>query len=220
MISIPSSSKNFSLPGKISINTQRTLGLPDSDFAQRKPLDGQITKREVRAISIYSLGLGPDNIVWDIGAGTGSISIEAGFIVHRGKVFSVEKDLDNINLLEMNVQKLGMGNIEIVAGDAPDALSDLPSPDSVFIGGSGGHLSEILKEVVLRLKPGGRIVANFAILEHSQEFYNDLKTFGFGPDMVMANISRGKEMKSGGIRLESLNPVFIISGTQKEYLGE
>ena len=120
----------------------------------------------------------------------------------------------------MNVQKFGMGNIDIVTGDAPDALRDLPSPDSVFIGGSGGHLSEILKEVVLRLKPGGRIVANFAILEHSQEFYNELKTFGFGPDMIMANISRGKEMKSGGVRLESLNPVFIISGTQKEYLGE
>ena len=120
----------------------------------------------------------------------------------------------------MNVEKFGTGNIEIVPGNAPDALKDLPSPDSVFIGGSGGHLSEILKEVMLHLKPGGRIVANFAILEHSQQFYKDLKDSGFGPDMVIANISRSKEMKNGGIRLESLNPVFIISGVQKEYLGE
>ena len=220
VISIPSLPKNKSLSGESSINRQRTFGLSDSDFAQRKPLKGQITKREVRAISIYSLGLRPDNIVWDIGSGTGSISIEAGFIVHRGKVFSVEKDLDNINLLEMNVEKFGTGNIEIVPGNAPDALRDLPNPDSVFIGGSGGHLSEILKEVMLHLKPGGRIVANFAILEHSQQFYKDLKDSGFGPDMVIANISRSKEMKNGGIRLESLNPVFIISGVQKEYLGE
>ena len=220
VISLSSSPKNINISSKSSINRQRTFGLSDSDFAQRKPLNGQITKREVRAISIYSLGLRPDNIVWDIGSGTGSISIEAGFIVHRGKVFSVEKDLDHINLLEMNVEKFGAGNIEIVPGNAPDALRDLPSPDSVFIGGSGGHLSEILKEVMLHLKPGGRIVANFAILEHSQQFYNDLKDSGFGPDMVIANISRSKEMKNGGIRLESLNPVFIISGVQKEYLGE
>jgi len=104
-------------------------------------------------------------------------------------------------------------------GDSEE-LRNLPIPDAVFIGGSGGRLPDILEEVMLHLKPGGKIVANFAILDHSQQFYNDLKHFGFDPEMVVANISRSKEMKTGGIRLESLNPVFIISAIQKDYLVE
>ena len=211
---------NRDISNESSIGLPRPFGLLDCEFAQRKPLNGQITKREIRAISIYSLGLKPDDIVWDIGAGTGSISIEAALIAHRGRVFSVERDLDNIDLLEMNIQKFGSDNIEIVAGDAPEVLRNLPTPDAVFIGGSGGRLRDILQEVMLHLKPEGKIVANFAILDHSQQFYNDLKDLGFDPEMVVANIARSKEMKIGGIRLESLNPVFIISAKKKDYLVE
>ena len=220
MVSIAYSPHNRDLSDDSSIGQPRPFGLLDCEFAQRKPLNGQITKREIRAISIYSLGLKPDDIVWDIGSGTGSISIEAALIANRGKIFSVERDLDNIDILEMNIQKFGTDNIEIIAGDAPEALRNLPIPDAVFIGGSGGRLPDILEEVMLHLKPGGKIVANFAILDHSQQFYNDLKHFGFHPEMVVANISRSKEMKTGGIRLESLNPVFIISAIQKDYLVE
>ena len=211
---------NRDISNESSIGLPRPFGLLDCEFAQRKPLNGQITKREIRAISIYTLGLRADDIVWDIGAGTGSISIEAALIAHRGRVFSVERDLDNIDLLEMNIQKFGSANIEIVAGDAPEVLRNLPSPDAVFIGGSGGRLRDILQEVMLHLKPEGKIVANFAILDHSQQFYNDLKDLGFDPEMVVANIARSKEMKIGGIRLESLNPVFIISAKKKDYLVE
>ena len=220
MISIAYSPNNRDLSNESSVGRPRPFGLSDCEFAQRKPLNGQITKREIRAISIYSLGLRTDDIVWDIGAGTGSISIEAALIANRGRVFSVEKDLDNIDLLEMNIQKFGTDNIEIVAGDAPEVLRNLPTPDAVFIGGSGGRLTDILQEVMLHLKPAGKIVANFAILDHSQQFYNDLKDFGFDPEMVVANISRSKEMQTGGIRLESLNPVFIISAKKKDYLVE
>ncbi len=211
---------NRDISNESSIGLPRPFGLLDCEFAQRKPLNGQITKREIRAISIYTLGLRADDIVWDIGAGTGSISIEAALIAHRGRVFSVERDLDNIDLLEMNIQKFGSDNIEIVAGDAPEVLRNLPTPDAVFIGGSGGRLRDILQEVMLHLKPEGKIVANFAILDHSQQFYNDLKDLGFDPEMVVANIARSKEMKIGGIRLESLNPVFIISAKKKDYLVE
>ena len=219
-MSIAYSLNNRDLSNESSVGRPRPFGLSDYEFAQRKPLNGQITKREIRAISIYSLGLRTNDIVWDIGAGTGSISIEAALIANRGRVFSVEKDLDNIDLLEMNIQKFGTDNIDIVAGDAPEVLRNLPIPDAVFIGGSGGRLPDILQEVILHLKPGGKIVANFAILDHSQQFYNDLKDFGFDPEMVVANISRSKEMQTGGIRLESLNPVFIISAIQKDYLVE
>ena len=219
-MSIAYSFNNRDLSDESSIGQPRAFGLLDCEFAQRKPLNGQIPKREIRAISIYTLGLRADDIVWDIGAGTGSISIEAALIAHRGRVFSVERDLDNIDLLEMNIQKFGRDNIEIVAGDAPEVLRNLPTPDAVFIGGSGGRLRDILQEVMLHLKPEGKIVANFAILDHSQQFYNDLKDLGFDPEMVVANIARSKEMKIGGIRLESLNPVFIISAKKKDYLVE
>ncbi len=192
----------------------RPLGLADNDFEQRRPLRGQITKREVRAVSLYSLGLRPDSIVWDIGSGTGSISVEAALIAHRGRVFAVEKDLDNIGLLERNVERLGSDNIEIVAAEAPVALDSLPDPDSVFIGGSGGNLPAILQLVGRRLKPGGRVVANLAVLERSHEVYHQLQQLGFQTELVMVNAARGKELKDGTVRLESLNPVFVVAGVR------
>ena len=202
-----------SLTGK-STGKARPLGLADDDFEQRRPLRGQITKREVRAVSLYSLGLCRNSIVWDIGAGTGSVSVEAALISHRGRVFAVEKDLENIGLLERNVERLGADNIEIVAAEAPAALDSLPDPDSVFIGGSGGNLSAILELVGRRLKPGGRIVANLAALERSHEVYHQLQQLGFQTDLVMVNAARGKELKDGTVRLESLNPVFVVSGVR------
>ncbi len=199
-----------------STGKPRPLGLLDDDFEQRRPLRGQITKREVRAVSLYSLGLCQDSIVWDIGAGTGSVSVEAALIAHRGRVFAVEKDLDNIGLLERNVERLGTANIEIVAAEAPAALDSLPDPDSVFIGGSGGNLPAILRLVGRRLNPGGRVVANLAALERSHEAYHQMQQLGFQTELVMVNAARGKELRDGTVRLESLNPVFVVSGVRLE----
>ena len=81
----------------------RALGLPDEAFEQRTPLKGQITKREVRAVALYSMGLRAGSLVWDIGAGTGSVSVEAALIAHRGQVYAVERDADSLPLLEANV---------------------------------------------------------------------------------------------------------------------
>ena len=203
--------------GKVTDKTPgkaRPLGLSDEDFEQRRPLRGQITKREVRAVSLYSLALGQDSIVWDIGAGTGSVSVEAALIAHQGRIFAVEKDLENIGLLERNVERLGTDNIEIVASEAPAALDSLPDPDSVFIGGSGGNLPAILKLVGWRLKPGGRVVANLAALERSHEVYHQMQQLGFQAELVMVNAARGKELRDGTVRLESLNPVFVVSGVR------
>ena len=124
----------------------------------------------------------------------------------------MEKDLDNIGLLERNVERLGKDNIEIVAAEAPAALDSLPDPDSVFIGGSGGNLPAILEMVGRRLKPGGRVVANLAVLERSHEAYHQMQQLGFQAELVMVNAARGKELRDGTVRLESLNPVFVVSG--------
>ena len=193
-------------------DTRRALGLPDDAFEQRRPNKGQITKREVRAVSLYSLGLRQDSVVWHIGAGTGSISVEAALIANHGQVFSIERDTDSLPLLEANVAKWGSENIRIVSGEAPGILEDLPSPDSVFVGGSGGNLSEILNYSASRLNPNGTIVVNLAVLDRTQEAYSLLKGLGMEVELTQVTSSRGKEMPDGAVRLESLNPVFIVSG--------
>lgn len=189
----------------------RSLGLPDDAFEQRRPNKGQITKREVRAVSLYSLGLRQDNIVWDIGAGTGSISVEAALIASLGEVYAVERDSDSLPLLQANVSRWGHENIQIVAGEAPGVLAGLPDPDSVFVGGSGGNLSSILEYAASHLNPGGSIVVNLAVLERTLEAYSLLKGLGLATELTQVTSARGREMPDGAVRLESLNPVFIVS---------
>ena len=193
----------------------RGLGLPDEAFEQRRPLRGQITKREGRAVSLYSLGLRHDSVVWDIGAGTGSISVEASLICWQGAVYAIERDEASLPLLQANVDKWGSDNVRVVPGEAPKALDGLPDPDAVFVGGSGGHLDEILVTVSVRLKPGGRVVVNLAALDRTQQVYDTLKAMEFQPEMAMVSSARGKEMPDGAIRLESLNPVFVVTGQRK-----
>ena len=189
----------------------RPLGLPDDAFEQRRPLLGQITKREVRAVSLYSLGLCPGSVVWDIGAGTGSVAVEAAAIAHQGWVYAVERDESSMELLRRNVDRWGCGRVHIIPGEAPEALAELPVPDSVFIGGSGGRLADILDSVARRLKPQGRIVVNLAVLERVQEVQHRLDGLGFATEVVMMHASRGKAMGDGTWRLESLNPVFVVT---------
>ena len=149
---------------------------------------------------------------WDIGAGTGSVSVEAGLISDKGCIYAIEKASDSLPLLKANVAKFGSENIHIVDGEAPGALKVLPNPDSVFVGGSGGNLSEILEYANSRLNPNGTIVVNLAVLERTSEAYGLLKELGFATELTQVSSSRGKEMPDGAIRLEALNPVFIVTG--------
>ncbi len=194
----------------------RPLGLSDEDFEQRRPLRGQITKREVRAMTLYSLGLRPDSIVWDIGAGTGSISVEAGLIACQGRVYAIERDEQSLPILQHNLDRWSGGNVSIVPGEAPEALAQLPDPDSVFVGGSGGNLEGILDVVGQRISRAGNIVANLAALERTQEVYRRLNDMGFATDLVMVSAARGKQLPDGTLRLESLNPVFIVTARREE----
>ena len=198
----------------------RSWGLTDEDFEQRRPLRGQITKREVRAVSLYSLGLRPESIVWDIGAGTGSISVEASVIARLGMVYAIERDEAGLGLLERNVAAYSAGNVQVVSGEAPEALSDLPDPDSVFVGGSGGNLDGILDTVARRLRAGGRIVVNLVALERTNEVYRRLQSLGFRADVTMVNAARSKELADGTVRLEALNPVFVVTAFREAYPRE
>ena len=193
----------------------RALGLSDDAFAQRRPARGQITKSEVRAVSLYALQLRPDSLVWDIGAGTGSVAVEAGRIAHRGCVYAIDKDAGSADLLHDNVARYGEGRVSVVIGAAPDALADLPDPDAAFIGGGGAAVPEILDTVLRRLRSPGRVVANFAAMERANDTYRALRDAGMAPEMTVVSAARGRELPDGALRLEAMNPVFIVWG-QKE----
>lgn len=193
-------------------STSRALGLPDDAFEQRRPLRGQITKSEVRAVSLYLLGLRPDSLVWDIGAGTGSVAVEAAQIAHRGFVYAVDKDADSADLLRNNVARYGDGRVSVVIGTAPDALTGLPDPDAVFIGGGGSAMPDIIATAVSRLRPSGRLVANFAAMERANATYRALQKAGVSPELTMVSASRGRELPDGALRLEAMNPVFVVWG--------
>ena len=201
-----------SIAGGAGLSRTRGLGLPDDAFEQRRPVRGQITKYEVRAVSLYALGLHPDSIVWDIGAGTGSVAIEAAQIAHHGRIYAIDKDTESVGLLENNVAKYGDGRVSVVIGAAPNALRDLPDPDSVFVGGGGAATPAIIETVVKRLRAGGRLVANFAVMERANATYQALKKAAMSPEMTMITAARGRELPDGALRLEAMNPVFVVWG--------
>ena len=191
----------------------RALGLPDDTFAQKRPLRGLITKSEVRAVSLYKLGLRRDSIVWDIGAGSGSVALEAAVIASEGTVYAVERDAECVEMLRDNIEQLGPANVVAVADEAPHALDALPAPDSVFVGGGGKGLVSILERAAARLKSGGRIVVNLAAIERVEQARACLESLGFEVELTMISASRGSALPDGAIRLAALNPVFIITAT-------
>ena len=190
----------------------RSFGLPDDAFEQRRPRRGQITKSEVRAVSLYALRLHPASVVWDVGAGTGSVAVEAAQIAYRGGVYAVDKDADSGDLLRNNVARYGDGRVSVIIGAAPEALADLPDPDAVFIGGGGSAMADIIATVAARLRPSGRLVANFAALERANAAYQALRDADMAPGLTLVAAARGRELPDGALRLEAMNPVFVVWG--------
>ncbi|RYD06664.1 hypothetical protein N752_03045 [Desulforamulus aquiferis] len=141
----------------------RTPGIPDDLF---KRVSGvPMTKLEVRIISVSRLRLFPGAVVYDVGAGTGSISVECALQVHPGTVYALERDSHADELLEANIRRFGLNNVKLVPGDAPGTMEKLPLADRIFIGGHAGSLREILTMANEKLKPGGWLVANAVTLE-------------------------------------------------------
>ena len=190
----------------------RALGLPDDAFAQKRPLRGLITKSEVRAVSLYKLGLRRSSIVWDVGAGSGSVALEAALIASDGAVYAVERNPECLALLRYNIAHLGPGNVVVQPGDAPDALAALPAPDCVFVGGSGGRLADILRHAAARLRRGGRIVVNLAAIERVGQAQMCLASLGFEVEITAISAARGKALPDGTTRLAAENPVFVVAG--------
>jgi len=181
--------------------------LPDSAFERGK---APMTKEEVRALSIAKLRIAPGHTVWDVGAGTGSVSIEAARAANRGTVYAIEKKGDALELLERNRATFGMANLVIVAGSAPEALEDLPAPDRVFIGGSSGTIGEVVA-CAARKNPAVRICATAITLETVADLLACLHDNGVeGADIVQVSVARADELGSYHL-MRAENPIYLVT---------
>ncbi|MCL5985243.1 MAG: precorrin-6y C5,15-methyltransferase (decarboxylating) subunit CbiE [Actinobacteria bacterium] len=185
------------------------LGISDQSFYQWQ--EGLITKMEVRAISLAKMRLTEKSIVWDIGAGSGAMTIEASLLADKGTIFAIEKNPDRAVIIRNNIRKFGRKNIRVIETMAPEGLGNLPDPDAIFVGGSGGRIAEILSKVSSSLKPCGRIVINIVTLENLHLAVEELRSNGFVFEIVLVNVARSKEI-SDLTRLEAMNPVFVLTG--------
>jgi precorrin-6Y C5,15-methyltransferase (decarboxylating) len=192
---------------------RKIFGNPDEAFKQSRPKRGLITPVEVRSLALAQLGLTRGSVVWDIGAGSGSVSIEAAQLAAAGRVYAIEPDVEDCQLIHDNARLFGATNIEVVCGRAPDAFMDLPDPDSIFVGGVGRETVGIVEESFGRLKPGGSFVVNTASLENTVRIADILRKDGSHLGLLMVNLSRGNE-QLGSLRFEAVNPSFLIYVTK------
>ena len=184
-------------------------GIPDSAFIRDKV---PMTKEEIRTVSLSKLRLGRDSVCYDIGAGTGSVSVEMALRAPYGKVFAIEKKELAFELLKKNKKKFAAENLILIQGTAPEALEELPAPDQVFIGGSSGNMRQIL-ELLLQKNPQVRIVINCIALETVAETLNCIKELAVtDTEIVQLSVSKAKEIGSYHMMMGE-NPIYIISCT-------
>lgn len=186
------------------------IGMPDQWFVHQK---GLMTKSEVRAVTLSKLRLSSDHIFWDLGAGSGSVSIEAAAFITRGKIFAIEQYPERIGHIARNKDRFRVGNLEIRQAVLPGGLEQLPRPDRIFIGGGGKQLEHIIEAASGYLKPEGIIVINTVLLSNIEVSLETLRQLGFETDLVQIQVSRSHPMPWGE-RLDAHNPVWIISGTK------
>ena len=188
---------------------QVLLGLPDASYEQRHPEKGLITKHEVRAVSLARLQLRADSVVWDIGAGSGSVGLEAARLCRNGHVYAIEKNADDAAIVQRNRLAMGISNHTLLHGKAPEGLQAWADPDAVFVGGSGGELAELIALILKRLRPQGWLVMNFVTIENLGVAVATLKAQGATWDVLQLQASRSKPILHMH-RMAAENPVWIV----------
>ena len=186
-------------------------GIDDEEFIRGKV---PMTKSEVRAVCLSKLSLSPDDIAYDIGCGTGSVTIEMAFSAYDGKIYAFDKNEEAISLLVQNCQKFHLDNVEAICGLAPECLEGLPVPDVAFIGGSSGNMDEIVK-YLYGLNSHMRFVITAISLENAMAALDSLKSVGIDGDIVQVAVSKGKKIADLHM-LMAQNPIFIINGGADE----
>ena len=172
-----------------------------------------MTKQEIRILTLAKARLDVDSILVDVGAGTGSISIEAARLVPNGKVFAIERRSDAVELIRRNVEKFSVSNVEIICAEAPDGLERLPALDAAIIGGSGGRLDKILDILGAKLRIGGRLVLNAITIQTSAGALEYFRHHNWNYEAFQVQITRLKKIRAYDM-CQALNPVWIITASK------
>jgi len=189
---------------------RRLFGNPDEKFLQSKPKRGLLTPMEIRTVALAEMDLGPASVVWDVGAGSGSVAVEAAQIAIDGSVYAIEMDPEDYQLIIENAKRFDVTNLVPVLGRAPEAWHDLPEPDSIFLGGSGRGICQLVDAAYQRLRIGGRLVATMGSIDNVGETHRLLHGYDTEAKVWMMNLARGN-YQLGRVRFESLNPTFLLS---------
>ena len=192
----------------------KTPGIPDEYFERTEKVP--ITKEEVRVVQLSKARLSPGQVVYDIGCGSGSVSIEAALQVENsGKVLAVDHDSNAVDLTKKNLAKFGVTNVEVIYGDAKEKIPDLEQADAIFIGGTGGDTQDIVKICNRKLRSGGRIVIGIILIETLYSVLKVLDELDFDSvDITQVTISKSRKTSTGTMML-ARNPVTIISATKR-----
>jgi precorrin-6Y C5,15-methyltransferase (decarboxylating) len=161
-------------------------------------------------MALAALDIRPTSTVWDVGAGSGSVGIEAAQIASAGQVYSIEMDADEFELIGQNAERFGVANVTPVLGKAPDAWKELPDPDCVFVEGAGGEACRIVEAAYERLLSGGRLVANLGSVENLSELHRWLSGRSPNVRVWMINIARGN-FQMERVRFDAVNPTFLLA---------
>ena len=191
----------------------KTPGIPDEYFDRIEEVP--ITKEEVRAVQISKARLASGNLVYDIGCGSGSITIEAALQVGgQGKIYAVDMDPKAVELTRKNLAKFQITNVELILGDAKEKIDTLPMADAIFIGGTGGDTKDIVKLCNQKLKSGARIIIGIILIETLYTVLDVIYKLDFGDiDITQITVSKSKKTSTGTMML-ARNPVTIISATK------
>jgi len=210
------SKSHFSTPNLVVLKRRKEKGRPvlfgyqDDFFAQRKPEKGLITRRDVRAVVFAKMQLRRDSVVWDIGAASGSVGLEAAMLCQLGHVYAIEKNCVDLSLIETNRVAMGLLNYTVVCAKAPDKMTSWPSPDAVFIGGSAGNLEQLIKLIMSKLNIPGTLVMNFISLENMNDALAILKSLSLEWELTQLQASHSRPILNMH-RLQADNPVWILT---------
>ncbi len=189
-----------------------TGGIPDERFIRGKV---PMTKEEIRIVSLSKLRLHTTDVVLDIGAGTGSMTIEAALKVKEGKVFAVEQNLEAVQLIYQNQKLFGVENVKVVRGKAPDALRELPMIDKIFVGGTHGNMKGIFDWMEEGLTSKGRVVMNFITIEHLYQSMIEFQSRDYqNIEVIQISVSKGKKINNITM-MKGQNPIYIISARKE-----
>ena len=190
----------------------RRFNIPDSEFIRGKV---PMTKEEIRILTIAKANICPEDVVLDVGAGTGSLSCEAALHAYNGQVYAIERKAEGIELIKANTEKLGIGNIKVIEAEAPEGMEQLPKLNVAIIGGSGSKLAPILDKIDGLLVTGGRIVLNcitIQTLSQCREYMRQTEDYEYAA--VQVQVSRWKQVGPYDMA-EAMNPIFIVTCLKK-----